>query len=478
MLSSNDILSLLPMMISAAGVIILLILIAIKRNHMLANLTAIITLVAAFISLFPISGLTTGKIGQLVIIDDYALFYMGLIFLASFVISLLSRPYLDKATEDIEEYYILLLLATLGSVTLVVSNHFVSFFIGLELLSTSLYVLIAFFRHREISTEAGIKYLVLAAVSSAFLLFGMALIYAETGTMYFPELAVKIPTLEKSLLTLGGLGFLIVGVGFKLALVPFHFWTPDVYEGAPAPVSALVATISKAGIFAVWLRFMNELNIYQVYPVLTVFAIIAAASMLAGNLLALFQQNIKRILAFSSIAHLGYLMVAFLTGGNIAIESTSFYIVAYMITMTGAFGTVTMLSGSEAEAGDLENYRGLMYKRPWIASGFTIMLMSLAGIPLTVGFISKFYILMSGAQAGNWWLLIILVISSTIGLFYYMRIILVMFSREKEKAPVIKAQGLSFTNGFILVLLTILLVGLGIYPSILLNVIKLFSLHM
>ncbi len=475
MLSNKDIVSLLPFIITAAGVIVLLLTIAVKRNHSLTHVIAYTTLIAAFASLFYVAGLTPHVVGKLYIIDDYALLYMGLIFLASWIVILFSKSYLEQMPEKIEEYYILILLATLGSATLTASHHFISFFLGIEVLSTSLYTLIAYLRERESSFEAGIKYLILAAASSAFLLFGMALVYADSGTMYFPQLASMMKMVPISMLTLGGFGLIIVGIGFKLALVPFHMWTPDVYEGAPAPVTAFIATVSKGGVFALWLRFIMDVDAYRFPSFIYVIGIIAAASMLAGNVLALLQNNVKRILAYSSIAHLGYLLVAFLTATRIAVEASTFYLVVYMITTLGAFGIVTTLSGKDRDATTIDDYRGLFKRKPFLATLFAIMLLSLAGIPLTAGFISKFYVLMAGVEANLWWLVIILIVSSTIGLFYYLRIVVAMFSPPAEEVVIPEAPALSATNAFVFTLLTVLIIGLGTYPTVLIQVIKLFT---
>lgn len=459
-------------MIIAAGIILLLTGIAIKRNHSLTFAISGLTILAAFISVLFLRGSTPSEIEDLLIIDDYSLFFFGLIFFSSFVILIFSKSYLERKAENVEEYYILLLLSTLGAGTLVASHHFITLFLGFEILSTSLYVLIAFLRQREVSFEAGIKYLILAAVSSAFLLFGMALVYASAGSMYFPDIASMLNGERFSVLMIAGFGLMIVGIGYKLALVPFHLWIPDVYEGSPAPVTALVASVSKIGVFALWLRFMTELDAFRFPTLITVFGVIAAASMLAGNLLALLQNNVKRILAYSSIAHMGYLIVAFLIGSQIAAEASTFYLVAYSVTILGAFGTVTMLSGLEKDAASIEEYKGLFWKKPVVAFVFTIMLLSLAGIPLTAGFLGKFYVLMAGVDAGLWWLMIILVISSTIGLFYYLRIVAKMFSSAGADIPVSSPFRISASNILTSLILVIVLVWMGTYPSLFIKIIS------
>jgi NADH-quinone oxidoreductase subunit N len=312
----------------------------------------------------------------------------------------------------------------LGAATLTISQHFISFFIGLELLSVSLYGLIAYLRNRNNAVEAGVKYLVLAALTSAFLLFGMALIYMDTGTMEFAAIAEKMSASDHSpILFFTGISMMLVAIGFKLALVPFHLWAADVYQGAPVPVTSFIATVSKIGVFAVLVRFAQAMHLQTYAFAILIFAAIAIISMIAGNILALRQQNIKRLLAYSSIAHLGYLLVAFLPGNEAGIEAGIFYLFAYSVTLLSAFGIITMLSTKQKDAEQLDVYRGLFWRSPLMAGVLTVALLSLAGIPLTAGFIGKFYVLGSGVQQHLWLPVIVLVLSSVIGLYYYLRII-------------------------------------------------------
>ena len=463
----------LPLIILAGTSILIMLLIAVKRSYNLSfglNLTGY---AAAFITLFFISSDLPQDISNFLIIDNYAEFFIGLLIAASFTVSLLSYSHLKKYSGNRDEYYILLLIATLGSSVLVCSNNFISFFLGLEVLSVSLYILIAYTREFQKSLEAGIKYLILAAASSAFLLFGMALLYAEYGTMNFTGISIGLKSIGITPLVLTGFGMMIVGIGFKLAVAPFHMWTPDAYEGASAPVTAFIATISKGGMFALLLRFFYIVNGYQYHSIILIFSIIAIASMITGNLLALFQNNVKRILAYSSIAHLGYLLVAFISRNNLTVEAVTFYLVAYFITIIGAFGIVTILSGKGKEAEDLDDYKGLFWRRPLIAGIFTAMLLSLAGIPLTAGFIGKYLILAAGVGSTLWLLSIVLVLSSVMGLYYYLRIITAMYSKkdegEEKKSPVFSLGG-----SVALAFLTLFLVWLGVFPSGLMAMIRTF----
>ena len=472
-MSLVDIKALLPLIIPAVSAIVIMLVISVYRHHLLTFLLTITSLLLAFASLFAVSSLLPLQVTKLLVLDPYAFFFMGLIILAAIVTAVFSYGYLGKSNVVREEYYLLMLLAVVGACVLVASSHSISFFLGLETLSVSLYALIAYQRSGAHGIEAGIKYLVLAAVSSSFLLFGMALIYFEAGTMEFGSLALFINNTHGSILYLAGSIMLLTGIGFKLGVVPFHLWTPDVYEGAPAPVTGFIATVSKGAVFAVLLRYFSAHSQHLNSSLFTLFAVIAAASMLVGNLLALFQNNIKRILAYSSISHLGYLLVAFMAGGELAMTAVMFYLVAYFVTTLGAFGTITVLSDGAGEAGTLEYFRSLAFGRPWLAGAFTTMIFSLAGIPLTAGFVGKFYLLYAGVISALWFLVILLVISSAIGLFYYLRIILIIFERQDKTAQ--KAHPfppVSFAGGTMLVMLTLILILIGIYPSPLIQVIQ------
>ena len=462
-----DAIVLLPFILPAATAVVVMLAIALFRNHKLVFGLTLAGLAAAFASLFMAASQASRAITPLLIVDPYAIFYARLITAATFVVALVAYGYLEKRAGKPEEFYLLLLLAAVGSTVLVVSNHFTSFFLGLEILSVSLYPLIAYQRGSPLGIEAGLKYLVLAGVSSAFLLFGMALVYADLGTLQLTEIAAQIAKSNHyTVLVLAGLGLIIVSIGFKLALVPFHLWTPDIYQGAPAPVTAFVATVSKGAMFALLLRYFTKVDFHQNESLVVIFGVIAAASMFAGNLLALLQNNVKRLLAYSSIAHLGYLLVAFLASGSMAVTAVAYYLTAYFVTTLGAFGVVTVLSGREREADAIDDYQGLAWQRPWLAAVFTATLLSLAGIPLTAGFVGKFYVLAAGAGSGLWWLVFILVSTSAIGLFYYLRVIVVMYrlpAPEIEPSPV--KLSISLGGSLVLGTLTLLLVWLGVYPA-------------
>lgn len=474
--NSEAILNVLPGILLVGASLAAMIVIAIKRNHKLIYVFTGSSLIGVFYYLMTYATNRTFSVEPLFIIDGLGTFVTGVIILGTLAVVMISYAYFEQREERREEYYILLLLATLGSAMLVISKHFVSLFLGLEILSVALYSMIAYLRRREKSDEAGIKYLVLAAFSSAFLLFGMALVYTEAGSMDFTDIATYMAKqVQLSLIMLTGLALMVVGIGFKLGVAPFHMWTPDVYEGAPAPVTAFIATVSKGGMVVLLVRFFTQVNGYR-FPVLMIsFTIIAIASMFVGNFLALRQNNVKRILAYSSISHLGYLLVAFLAGGNLGVQAVSFYLVAYFVTSIGVFGIIAILSDEDRDADRLDDYKGLLWTRPLVAAAFTAMLLSLAGIPLTAGFVGKFYLIAAGVNVQQWLLVVMLVVNSAIGLFYYIKIVAVMF----EKPPVgSEATSLHprlyWVNLATLMLLVVLLIWLGVSPQGMIELIQQF----
>lgn len=465
-----DFIVLLPLITMSTTAVVLMIAIAIRRSHKVALVISLLGLAASFGSLPLAASAAPRQVTSLFILDSYSLLYMAILLCAAAFVFLFGYDYLERRHEQREEFYLLILLATNGAMVLAVSRHFASFFLGLELLSVALYALISYTRTESASIEAGIKYLVLAASSSSVLLFGLALIYAESGSMELSQLAAtmtRTPGSANTFPLLAGLMLVLTGVGFKLAIVPFHLWTPDVYDGAPLPVTAFIATVSKGGMFAFVLRWFHIHDAGIAGTPGLVLSLLAIASMLVGNLLALRQTNVKRILAYSSISHMGYLLVALLAGGSLGAPAATYYFAAYTATILGAFGIMTILSGSRGEAASIDDYRGLFWQRPLVAGAFTTMLLSLAGIPLTAGFLGKFYVIAAGASQSRWVLLITLVISSTIGLFYYLRIIVAMYiqPRNADMADNSETHHLPFPATLALAALTGLVFLLGVYPT-------------
>lgn len=468
-----DVYALLPIISLSGTICVLLIVIAFFRNFGVSCLVTVLGLLLTLATIPLVLADGPIQVTPLLRIDAFGLMFTGLILSACVAISVLAYDYFRHRGKLQDEFFVLLLSSALGGVVLVFSTHFAAFILGLELLGVSLYAMISYPDKGLSSLEAALKYLILSGVSSAFILFGIALVFAITGTLDFAMLANfavgEAQVGEGGLMLMAGLAMVLAGIMFKLSLVPFHLWTPDVYEGAPAPVTAFVATISKGAIFAVLLRFMWTTGFYEFEAVLLGLSAVAIASMIVGNLLALLQDNVKRVLAYSSIAHLGYLLVALIAGGvtggrELAIEASSFFLVAYFVTTIGAFGVVSALSHHvpERDADMLWQYQGLVWRRPVLAVVFAAMLLSLAGIPLTVGFIGKFYIFIAGVDGQMWWLLVTLIVGSGIGLYYYLRIIFTMISKPEG---VETGGSMPRASSCVVLALALVLVWLGVYPT-------------
>jgi NADH-quinone oxidoreductase subunit N len=471
-MTNIDFLCLSPFLIIASAPIIIMLTITVSRNFKVIYGFSLVMFLAAFLSLFLVTPHAKHNIDPLLTIDRFGIMFLGIIYLASLLITVLSYEYLKKHGGEREEYFIILFVAVLGASVLVAANHFISFFLGLETLSISLYVLIAYLKSRDSCVEAGVKFLVIASVSTAFLLFGMGLVYAETGTMSFQQIVPVVAGVTgSSPLMLVGLGLILAGVGFKLALVPFHMWTPDIYQGAPVPVTTFIATISKGAVVALALRLFIAIRVSDNPNLIVVVSAISVLSMFTGNLLALRQTNMKRLLAYSSIAHLGYLLIALLAGTSIGIQAAIFYMIAYIVTSLGAFSVISVLSEREKDSDNIEDLKGLFWSHPWIASVLTLALISLAGLPLTAGFMSKFYLVLAGVKSGYWLLAVSLVINSVISLYYYLRVVKTMFDQTATistlKVPVIV--------NLVLAVIVIGILFLGIFPSVMTEIINSFS---
>lgn len=470
-LDGADLLALLPLLVAMAGAVLAMLASAFFPSQRPAEALTLLALAAAGVTLPLAASVAPRQVTPLLLIDQYALYYMALVFGATFVVAVLCRVRFGALGHG--AHGCLLQAAALGGAVLAASNHFASLLLGLELYSIALFALIAWPREGARPLEAAIKYLVLTGLSSAFLLFGMALLYAELGTMQFTAIGARLAGAGASATALlpAGLALIFVGVGFKLALAPFHMWIPDVYEGAPAPIAALVATVSKGALLALLLRYAAATGAYRSPGFALALSMVAVASIVVGNLLALLQENVKRILAYSSIAQLGYLLVAFLAAGELAAEAVGYFLAAYFVTMLGAFAVVTLLSAGGPERDRLGDYRGLFWRRPALAASLSAMLLSLAGMPLTMGFVGKFYIVAAGIGSSLWLLVVVLVVGSTISLFYYLRIIAVMCAPPLAAVqPAPEPSPASFAAGAVLAALVLALVWLGAYPAPLMDV--------
>lgn len=461
-LTLADLPLLLPFIIIGYGGVMVMVVGAFWRSHFGMALLSVISLAAAFLTIFVALPSAPRQVTPLLLVDTGALFYLGLFCLGGIAIALFAHDYM-LIRRGAERFYSLLLFAVFGMAVLAASSHFASFFAGLEVLSVSLFGLIGYAILRPNSLEGSLKYLVLAGVSLSFLLFGMAMLYFEFGTMEFASLAAKIQQSGLSPIVLFGAGLMLVGFSFKLALVPFHTWAPDVYQGAPAPISALVATGSKAALLVLLLRFLAVVGLREHSTLFLALEILAIITMFSGNLLALLQGNVKRLLAYSSVAHIGYLLIPLLAGGVSGVSSIGFYLVSYFATTIGAFGVVSVLSSQGEEWEKLEDYRGLGLRRPWLGAALALMMLSLAGIPPGIGFMAKFYIFSAAARSELWLLLIVGVLNSGLSAYYYLRVLVALYQSPAAEEPTWART--QTASAVCLVVLSAVVIIFGCYPS-------------
>lgn len=404
------------------------------------------------------------------ILDKFALFFSFIFSVAIAFVILLSMKYISLQNVNYSELYSLLLLALSGMIIMVSSSDILVIFLGLEVLSISSYALAGLKRHDQKSSEAAIKYFLLGSFSSAFFVYGLALIFGVSkSTNISAIINYYKSTSDINLMAPIGLGLIIIGFGFKIAVVPFHMWTPDVYEGAPTPITAFFSVGPKAVGFAVLLRiFFSYWRVaIDSHAIFWLLWIISVLTMLVGNLIALRQTNLKRILAYSSIAHAGYIMVAILSKDN---SSLLFYLTAYLFMNIGAFAAVIALSKKDTEYLELEDYAGVGYKYPWIGATFSIFLLSLAGFPPTAGFLAKFYVFSAAVREGLLPLVIIGVLASLISVFYYLRIIVFMYMKEP-----VQEISIAIENPPLYLVLFLCFYGvlqLGIFPGNILVIIR------
>lgn len=472
-MSRKDLIALLPLMFSAYVPVLVMMVSAFWRSTTGIATLSLVSFAASFAAIFIALPLAPRTVTPLILIDRFSLFYMGLLFAGGFAVALISRDYLLSHRERGDRFYLLLLFAVFGGAIAAASNHFASFFLGLETLTVSLYGLVGFTRLRRPSLEGGIKYLVLAAASSAFMLFGIALVYAEFGTMDFSQLSSTLLSMKRQ--TLGwtmppsaslGMALIVVGFGFKLAMVPFHMWSPDVYQGAPAPATALISSVSKGAIFALLFRFVGYLGLAPSDGLFQLLTILSVLTMFGGNLLALTQQNLKRLLAYSSVAHMGYLLIPLLAGGSDGAASFAFYLVSYFATVIASFGVIAILSSRGEEIDELKDYRGLAYRQPLPATVLALAMLSLTGFPLTSGFIAKFYIFSAGVHSHLWTLVILGILNSGISAFYYLRVLTAMYIHaEPAELPDVPLAAARPWGATALGLLAAVILFFGIYPS-------------
>ena len=475
-----------PILLLSFGIVLSLLLIAWRRSQkMIALFTQFILLTTLLLTIHLLSGdLLVGSgvpITTLLNVDRFSYLSLLLICFSALAVVSLSRSVLKMDVEVHDEYYLLILLVVLGAGILVVSDHFASLFLGFELLSISLVGLVGYFREHKHAVETGFKYLILSAAASSFMLLGIAFIYSQTGNLSFAVSSNVMPWSAQPLQIFNSVGILLLfsGIAFKLSLAPFHFWSPDVYQGSPTPITLLMATVSKVAMFTVLIKCCFSQNYFNNESFIEIITLVALLSMLVGNVLALKQQNIKRLMAYSSIAHFGYLLIVLTVSSmqntEFAWQGALFYLSAYLLANIAIF---TVLLISEKNKGDMSgdrsidinDWHGMFWKNRLAATLVVFSILALAGIPLTMGFVGKFYLLNQAVIFESWWLISGLVIGSGIGLAYYLPLIFTLFKDEKtlENQDPVGTRVYVVTTGKQLFMLTLLISSLvfGIFPDL------------
>ena len=443
------------------------------KNKTLLMFISLVGLLMTAISAFAKHPLPAFAFTDSYIVDHLSIFFICIFTLSSALTILLSFEYNERKGIKAGEYYALILLCTVGMIILASSTDLIMIFLGIEIVSICLYVLAGFRREDPVSNEAALKYFLLGAFATGFLLYGMTLIYGSTGSTNLFKIAgfIKTEGAQSNPLILMGIVLLVIGFGFKVAAVPFHMWAPDVYQGSPTPVTAFMAVGPKAAAFAAFFRVFTEAipDISLSWEILL--CIIAVLSMFVGNLGAIMQTNIKRMLAFSSISHAGYLLIAVIAKSSLAGSGLLFYMLAYAFTTFGAFGIIILLGKKEEENLELENYSGLAYKHPILALSMTVFLLSLGGLPPFAGFVAKFYIFSAAIEEGFVTLVVIAVLNSAISFYYYLKVVVYMYMKEPNSEFQISLTPMTL---FVVIVGIIGTVELGIFPD---PIIALTSLH-
>jgi NADH-quinone oxidoreductase subunit N len=390
--------------------------------------------------------------------------FLTAIFCISGILTLLfSAGYLAVHGFARGEYHVLILLAIAGMILMASASDLVTLFLGLELMSVCFYVLAGFARSNLLSNEAGLKYFLLGAFATGFLLYGIALAYGSTGTTSIPGVVQAVSAGAPGPMLLIGLALMLIGLAFKVAAVPFHMWVPDVYEGAPTTVTAFMSTGGKAAAFSAFLLIFAPGVVTGIPSLREVLSVVAVLSMVAGNVIAIAQTSVKRMLAYSSIAHAGYLLVGVVAGNAAGQNGVLYYLLAYTIMNAAAFGIVSILETREGKHLTFEEYEGLSTRQPLLAALMALFMFSLAGIPPFAGFFGKYYVFAGAIQSGHTWLAIVGVVMSAVSAYYYLRLSIVMYFREGIPGLASPASALAVTA---LLLSAIGVIGLGLFPSV------------
>lgn len=426
--------------ITAWAIVLLLVdafLIPDERKKLTGYLALAGLAVTAVVAL-PLWNVDGSTFSDMVVLDRYGLTLTWLFLLIGALTIAMALDYLPRHDIEQGEFYPLILFAVASMILLAQATDLIVIFLGIELLSLTLYILTGFAYPRVTSEEAGMKYLIMGAFAAGFFVYGIALIYGATGTTNLAaigaHLAAQPFVLNEQILLLAGVALLLITFGFKIALVPFHMWTPDVYEGSPTPVAAFMSVGTKAAALAALLRILNSALPLAHEFWLPVLSVLAAVTMLVGNLGALTQTNVKRMLAYSSVSHAGYVLLGVIVATERGAEAFLFYMLAYALTNLGAFAVVVALEQRGESAWSLDDFSGLFQRQPLLAIAMAIFMFSLAGVPPTAGFIAKFYVFTAAYEGGLGWLALIGLLTSALAVYFYLRIVLRMFTREPERS--------------------------------------------
>ncbi|MBK8959652.1 MAG: NADH-quinone oxidoreductase subunit NuoN [Proteobacteria bacterium] len=379
-----------------------------------------------------------------------------------------ARDYFERRGREVQEFYILGLFATLGMMVLISAHNLLTVYLGLELLSLAMYAMVAMDRDSASASEAAMKYFVLGALASGMLLYGMSMIYGVSGTLDLGTLATQVAGGNSHLLYTFGLVFVLIGIAFKLGVVPFHMWVPDVYQGAPTPVTLFIGSAPKLAAFAMAVRVLTDGLGGLVGEWQTMLVLLSVASMAVGNVVAIAQTNLKRMLAYSTISHMGFLLLGLLSARTSGYAASMFYVITYAVMSMGAFGAIVLLSSANSESDRLQDFAGLAKRSPWLAFLMLIVIFSLAGVPPFAGFWAKWFVLKEVVAAGYSWLAIVAVVFSLIGAYYYLRIIKLMYFDAPDAAAEPISAGDDVRLVFSVNSLSILL--LGLLPGTLMSV--------
>lgn len=427
--------------------------------------TGILLAIVAAMYVFP---LNQTAFSDMLLVGGYASFYSVLFLVITLFSLFLAVPYLQKEQYSFGEYYVLVLFSSIGMMMMGSAGDLITVFLGIEIMSVAFYVLAGFFRTKSSSNESALKYFLLGAFATGFLLYGIALIYGTTGTTNLIRIVAQYPQAFFEPLHIIGWGLILIGFGFKVAAFPFHMWVPDVYEGAPTSVTAFMSTGGKAAAFSAFIiAFSIPMSMHNEKLIMVV-AVLAAGSMIIGNWFGLSQTNLKRMLAYSSIAHAGYMLIGIAAGNQLGQQGITFYLVAYAFTNLGAFGIISMLESEAGKNLTYEEYAGLGKQKPVLAALMAMFMFSLTGLPPFAGFVGKYYLFASAVQSNLTWLAILGVLTSLLSTYYYLRIVVYMYFKEGS----LELPEISKFSLVSVVVSGIGIVLFGVFPSLILDILK------